>query len=59
MNTIQKLEAAEKLATTHNRWSEFSRIYGKYRDGNKVMASVELALRDMKLWDEYTTIVKL
>ena len=53
MNLVEQLALAEKLANDHNRWHEFSSIYIKKRNLNKVKLSIELTLREMGLWKEY------
>lgn len=53
MNTIQRLELAERVAAQHNRWHEFSRLYCDHRNKHRVLDSVERTLRVMGLWEEY------
>lgn len=58
MNLIQKLAAAEELAGQHRRWVEFSALYNTHRNQNKVMVSVEKALTELGLWEEYVKIIR-
>lgn len=57
MNMVQKLAAAEELAGQHKRWIEFSNLYISHRNQNKVMTSIEKALTEMGLWEEYQQII--